>query len=107
MAKVPWLNSVTLTNANQNYVLLDLIQITDTSFTQRRCAGLGIQADKDAGAAVFFVGNAGMSGTLYGCSLIATQLYSIAFELNLIMLDDIYVRCNIAGQLLHLTLVTK
>ena len=107
MAKVPWLDTVTIPNANQNYVLLDLIQVADAAFNMRRSAAIGIQADKDAGAAVFFIGNAGMSGTKYGCSLVATQLYSIAFELNLIMLDDIHVRCTVAGQLLHLTLVTK
>lgn len=107
MAKVPWLNSITLPNANQSYLLLDLIQTADPQFTVRRCAGLGIQADLNAGSAVFRVGNLGLSDLVFGVSLVATQLYSIAFESNLIMLDDIYVRCSSPSQLLHLTIVTR
>jgi hypothetical protein len=107
MARVPWLDSVTIPNANQSYVLLDLIRATDSNFPNRRCAGLGIQADLNAGTAVFRVGNPGLTDLRFGVSLVATQLYSIAFESNLILLDDIYVRCSSAAQLLHLSIVVR
>jgi len=98
--------SVTLTTANTNYNLLTLLQAVDTEFNDspyQRCRRLAIQADFDAGAARFFVGNTDMTGSIFGVEIVATQSVLYEDEQDTIILNHVFLRCDTDSQPMHVT----
>ncbi len=102
----PWMKTVTMANPNQNYKLLDLMQAVDAQ-APKRCAKLQIQFDVDAGGARLRLGNGDMTDTKYGVLLFATQAFGIELDLNLVFLDQIYLRCDTAARVGTITAVVK
>lgn len=56
MANVPYMDTITLTNANQVYQLFALLSAADSSLV-RPAQALLIQADLNAGSARFYIGD--------------------------------------------------
>lgn len=102
----PRMLSLTLTDANTNYSLLELLQTADPS----GFSGLGpfhvqslqIQVDIDAGAARVYIGNSDISGTNHGRVLVATQADAQnSWQGTSVVLSAIYVRSNTATTVIH------
>lgn len=102
---IPWSRTVTITSANTNYTLLTLAQAVDPTVTNN-VSIVSIQADSSV-QATYRLGNSSLSNTDYGVALSNFQMFGMAQEANIIILGNMYVRCNIAGQRLHLTLVVR
>lgn len=110
----PWMGSVTLTNANEVYVLSDLLALVpspNTPYlgTSKKCQYLVFQFDPNGGAALWYVGNPGLSTTFHGGRLVAGQFYPwpISAESNLIRLDHVCVLCDTPGLLLHVCFLVR
>jgi hypothetical protein len=95
----PWLKSVTLTNANQNYNLLALMQVVDPN-SPITCQALQIQVDPLAGAAILRILNSGGSDTNWGVFLYASQAFNVASpNCNAVPTGSYWLRTDTAGLL--------
>jgi len=97
--------TIDLADANTSYSLLTLLQAADTLFddiTFQSCRRLTLQADFDAGATRFFIGNSDLSATVFGVELVATQVVLYEDDGDTINLGQIYVRANAATQIMHI-----
>lgn len=95
----PWLKSVTLTNANQNYNLLALMLAVDSS-APRICQALQIQVDPTAGAAVLRILNSTGSDTNWGVFLYPSQAFNVASPgRNSVPTGSYWLRTDTAGLL--------
>lgn len=108
----PTLVTVTLTLANTNYKLADLLAAIDPdiigTLTKGRCQYLQLQFDINAGADSLYIGNANLSPTNCGVILVATQAWPVqSLENNLIRTDQIYLRSNGAGHVVYVAMLTR
>jgi hypothetical protein len=111
----PWMGSVTLTNADQNYSLLTLLEALgalgddlDPSTADPRVQFIAIQADPDGGAARFWVGNSNMTATNHGVLIYPTQVWPIySVGADLIKLKQIYLRCDVAAQRMNVVFLKR
>jgi len=83
--------TVTLTNANQNYNLLDLVRAEDPNFVDR--GDMVIQADDDGGAQIYRIGGSTLSDTEYGARMLAGD-----YSPHMNSLRGVYMRCNLAAK---------
>ena len=112
VSRHPWMGSLTLTDADTNYSIRELVDALDASIVPSNASGrnmvvqwLAIQLDVGAGGARLYIGNPNnLSGTNCGVELVATQVWSIwSMPTNLVNVDDIYVRSNTAGVRINVT----
>lgn len=103
---VPWMHTVTIPNANQNYSIHALALTSSDPVVNTSAAIIAIQADSSV-AATYRIGNSTLNDTDFGVALSNFQMFGMAAEANALILTDMYVRCSIAGQRLHLSLVTR
>lgn len=108
----PVYRTVVLTDANTNYVLSTLLAgLTSPPDlgTPPRAAVVQLQVDIDAGAAEVRIGNPSLlSDTDFGVVLVATQAHTIGpFESNLILLDHIVLRSDLAAIKVGVALVVR
>lgn len=107
------LRSVVLTNANQNYVLSELLAALSPNpfvIENSRIQAVQIQwGDDDTGAVVLFIGNPlVLSGTDYGVRLVATQAHTInSLGENTFNLSGIALRSDGAGFAAHIEVITR
>lgn len=109
MANVPWMDTLTLTNAGTVYNLYSLLSAADVNLPKPAQA-LMIQADADMGAARMFVGDRKLTtnANSYGAMLEAGWSYGIdSLGANLLNLPDIYLSSNTNAFKLHVTVVTR
>ena len=100
--------TVTLTDANTNYNVYDLIKAAAVvqvagSFIYRYCSLLEFETDVALGANVIRIGDKNLSDTNYAHKLAQAQGYTVnpsSSHPNQIHIPDYYVRCNAAGQTL-------
>jgi hypothetical protein len=105
--ETPILKTVTLTLANTNYKLSDLLDAIDADI-RHRASYLQLQFDVNAGADVLFIGNSDISGTNFGVQLVGTQAWPVqAFESNLIRTDQIYLRSNGSGHVVYVAMLIR
>jgi hypothetical protein len=99
MSGNPWMKTVTLLNANQNYNLYTLMQVVDPNAPER-VHKLQLQADQvHADASYYRIGNSDLSDTNYGVVLFSTQAFGIETSVtNSISTKEFYLRCNSAGK---------
>jgi hypothetical protein len=94
----PWMKTVTLPNANQNYNLLTLMQSIDI-YAPERVHKLQLQADPvHADASYYRVGNEDLSDTNYGVVLFSTQAFGIEAPTNSLSTKEFYLRCTTGGK---------
>lgn len=100
-AEIPWMRALTLTLADTNNKLLDLMRVDDPN-APRYCQQLKIQSDPDGGALKTRIGNSNLSDTEFGILLFATQVLplQVTDEKTLIDCSQIYVRNDIAGKII-------
>lgn len=106
--RVPFMRSVTLTNADTNYNLLTLLRAIDADMPMR-AQMVQLQYDPTAGAGVLRIGNPSvLSATDFGVELVGTQAFSIgSLDSNLILLGDIEMRSTVAAKKVHVVVVTR
>ena len=104
----PFLHSIVLTNANQEYNLLTLLQALDPDIP-KRCQSLELQFDLDAAADRLYIGNPGTVGaTDTGVALVASQGWIISsMDANLVFLSDIALKSNGASHKVNVSLITR
>jgi hypothetical protein len=106
MPSNPWMKTLTLTNANQAYSLFALMKAADVTLKYAQCAKLQIQSKVDGGAARLQIGNDDVSAVNRGVELVASQAFGIeAIELNLILLDQIFLWTDTAGLTINVTMM--
>ena len=107
------MGTLTLASANTPYQLTALLNALSDSakplfLNSYTAQFVAIQADPDAGAAKFYIGNAAMSSSNYGVLIYPTQVWPIySMESNLIQLKDIYVMCDTANKIINVTFVKR
>lgn len=96
----PWMKCVTLTNANQNYNLLALMQAADPR-APISCHILQIQLDPAAGSAKLRIMNQDGSDTNWGVELVASQAFQDGSPagMNSVPTGGYWLRCSSAGKL--------
>lgn len=106
--RTPTLRSITLPQANTNYVLLALLQALDPQIP-RRAQALQLQFDVSAGAANLYIGNpTTLSTSDMGLQLVASQAWSIpSLDSNLILLDDIALRSDTGGVRVNVAIIVR
>lgn len=108
----PFLKTVTLPNANQNYQLSALINALDadecSSSLTSRAQYLQIQFDQAAGADVLMIGNSDLGASNWGVLLVGTQAWTVhSMGGNLIRLDQVYLRSNGAGHVCYVAYLPR
>lgn len=95
----PWMHTVTLTNANQNYQLYALMQAIDPG-SPLSVNFLQLQANPGGSGAKYYIGNADESGTDFGVELTAGQSQTFQDQSgnNLVSTASIYLRSDTASQ---------
>lgn len=108
MSKIPFCATLPITDANTNYNLYDLLRAVDPQIP-RRCQMMQIQYHGDLSADILYIGNPDtLSATNRGAELSDTQAQTIqSVEANLILLDNIALRCTGAGHSISVILVTR
>jgi hypothetical protein len=81
---------VTLTNADQNYRLIDLLTAVDSNIPQT-CNELGLQAEAD-NAMEILIGDSAVSDTRYGYKLNAGDARTYGRNMQSVLLGSMYVR---------------
>lgn len=105
--ETPILKTVTLTLANTNYLLSDLLKGLDPDI-KYRCQYLQLQFDVNAGADVLLIGNADLSSTNFGVQLVGTQAWPVqSLDANLIRVDQIFLRSNGAGHVVYVAMLIR
>ena len=104
----PWLQSVTIPDADTNVNLFTLLEALDPE-VPAHVQSISIQVDIDEGAARVFIGNPDtLSATNNGAVLVATQAWSTgSHESNLIYLKDIELRADTSTTLLHISFIVR
>ena len=87
---------LTLTTADTNYHLPDLVAAVDAAIS-KRCGSLVIQADP-ANAGNVLMGDALVSGTRYGAKLGAGDAHGISLHFNGASTEGIYLRPDTNAQ---------
>ena len=93
------MHTVTLPSANTNYQLYALMQAIDSG-SPLSVNFLQLQANPSGGAAKFYIGNAGMSGTDFGVELSASQSQTFQDQSgnNLVSTASIYLRSDTGSE---------
>ncbi len=104
----PWLQSVTIPDADTNVNLFDLLEAIDSE-VPAHVQSISIQVDINEGAARVFIGNPDtLSATNNGATMVATQAWSTgSHESNLIYLKDIELRTDTSATLLHVSFIVR
>jgi hypothetical protein len=95
----PWMQTVTLTSANTNYRLYDLMQAIDSG-SPLSVNFLQLQANPGGSGAKYYIGNSNVSATDNGVELTAGQSQTFQDQSgnNLISTASIYLRSDTASQ---------
>lgn len=109
----PWMGRVTLTNANTAYQISALFTgMADAQQPQFFLRGawkvkyISLQADINAGAAIFYLGNETLTTSNYGIALVGGQAWQAYFLDAPLSLDDLWVGCDTAGQKISLAVIS-
>lgn len=103
----PRLLTLTLTNANTNYQLNALLAAADTELGAspfQSARRIVIQADLDAGATSFKIGNTDLSATNFGCEFLASQSVLYEDDNDTIVLSEIWLRTDAAGKKINVAI---
>ena len=93
------MKSITLTNANQNYNLLALMQVVD-SRAPISCHILQLQLDPAAGSAKLRIVNQDGSDTNWGIQIVASQAFQVnSSGTNSVPIGNYWLRCSVAGKI--------
>jgi len=103
----PWMRSVVLTNANENYNLYDLMKALDKGAPERGTK-VQLQAPDQPFSGIVYIGNQQLTATDYGVFLFATQAFSIELgQLNVIYFKMIFLRSTQASTRIGVTAVQR
>lgn len=95
----PWMKSVVITNADQNYNLLALMQAIDIR-APVNCHILQLQLDPMAGSAKLRIINKDGSDTNWGVELVASQAFQVnSSGTNSVPTGSYWLRCSVAGKI--------
>lgn len=101
----PFMGSVTVTTTAQT--LYDLM-LAIRSRIGNHASFIQIQNDVSSGGTTLYIGDSDVSSTNCGASLVgaqATQL--LAFDSNLLVLTDIYIKCSVGTAQVNLVVVIR
>ena len=108
-----WGGAVTIPLANTNYSLETLftnLAATDQPplMTIRRCQMIDFQTSSTLGGGIVRIGGRTLSDTMMWKYLYATQSWVVySMESNLITVNEIYVRCDVAGTTLNVFMISR
>lgn len=88
----------------------DLYTLLSAVFTNinHKCCFLQIQLDTSVGGSTAYIGNSNVSTTMYGAQLSAGQVFqTLAFDSNLLVLDQIYVIASTSTVKINVIVVTR
>jgi hypothetical protein len=103
--KTPFMGSVTATTAAQD--IFTLLSAIWTNLQHKACY-VQIQLDPGAGGTALYVGGSNVSSTMCGASLVAGQAnQQLAFDSNLLVLDQIFIRTDAGTAQVNLIVVTR
>lgn len=103
----PFMGQVTVDTTAAGNDLFTLLSAVFTNL-QHKCCYLQIQLDVSAAGTTLYIGNSNVSTTMYGAQLSAGQIHqTLAFDSNLLVLDQIFLLASASTVKANLIVVTR